>query len=374
MNLRRNLPFVIGVAAIGVVFVVVAVFVQRGYSGWNKVKQDDAQAEEELDNLRKMNPNAEHLEYAKKELADTEQAYDKLKELMCTWWDAGVYEEDRTPGIFLGNLQELRRRITLFAIESGVVLDANVPLMGFPELQTSVPPTEVTFDMLKQKSIMRDIILLLIQNKVQSVNAINWIGPEKGGKLYNKYLLNVSFTCKYPQLAKFQADLVNPSRTPVVLKGDKNEKSDRYELPRNYLVIEQISYEADDLKMARLAAAGTPATTTTGTTTTTTIMHGGRPIPDSSHQLGGSGSMAPPNTDPRRRRNPGATTPSGATTTGGGPARATVQHKDAREPLYNILNVTMTISMVDFGEGIRGKLPVEEEKKTGTAARTAATQ
>jgi hypothetical protein len=262
--------------------------------------------------------------------------------------------------------------------------------MGFSELATNVPPTDVTFDMLKQKSMMRDIILLLIQEKVYSINGIQWLGPQKGGKLYNKYLVTVTFTCRYPQLAKFQADLVKSTRTQVVLRGEKSEKAESFELPRNYLVIEQLSYSASDLKMARLAAAGTPAgTDATGTgtyppgsyghqpSTSSTIREPGRLVSEA--DLGGRPRVGTtPGTDPysTRRTSPyagsmgahGATgpLPPGATGTlppGAGGATGRQEPKRVgREPLYNPLTVTMTISMVDFGEAIRGKLPVEEKK------------
>jgi hypothetical protein len=379
MGLKRNLPFVIAMVAIGVIFVAAAVVVQRSYAGWTKTKQEDKATDQELDELKRKVPTPEHRDYTK----------DELKQSLLVWWDADVYNEDRTPGIFLGNLQELRRRIALFAAsqKEPVLLAEGVPLMGFDELRSGTPPPEVTFDMLKQKSIMRDIILLLIQEKVYSINSIVWKGPEKGGKLYNKYVVTVSFTCRYPQLAKFQTDLVKTAKTQVVLRGERGERTESFELPRNFLVIEQLSYAADDLKIARLGAPTTP----TGTTGTGTYPPGtGIYPPDSSHHLPGSGSMRQPNqpvssaasvrppgassgpgSDPysRRVRPPGAT---GASATTDRTVRSdrVEPEKEGREPLYNNLTVTMTISMVDFGEAIRGKLAVENEKKAGGTARS----
>jgi len=393
MDVKKNLPFVIAIAVIGVIFVAVAVMAQRMYAGWSKVKQDDKQTDQERGDLRRKVPTPEHRGYAKDQLAKTEQEFERLKQTLLVWWDAGIYREDRTPGIFLGNLQELRRRITLFATAQGVQIEQNVPLMGFNELATNVPPTDVTFDMLKQKSMMRDIILLLIQEKVYSINGIQWLGPQKGGKLYSKYLVTVTFTCRYPQLAKFQADLVKSTRTQVVLRGEKSEKAESFELPRNYLVIEQLSYSASDLKMARLAAAGTPAgTDTTGTgtyppgsyghqpNTSSTIREPGRLVPEADAALGGRPRPdTAPGTNPYARTTPsytGSMRPPGA----GGPGAGTLPpgaggatgrqepKRVGREPLYNPLTVTMTISMVDFGEAIRGKLPVEEKKPAGSSS------
>jgi hypothetical protein len=193
---------------------------------------------------------------------------------------------------------------------------------------------------------------------VLSIDAIARLGPAAGGKLYKKYLFSVTFTCKYPALAKFQADLVNPAKTQVETFG---------ELPRNYLVIERLSYAAPDMKVAAIEAAahGTMGTGTTGTTGSTgsgppspTLPgrdYSGRGTGGSSMDAGRTGSRPP---DPRQpvNRDQRSTTTTPTTPTVG------------RMPNYNILKVTMTISMVDFGQEITGPVPGADAGKKTTSA------
>ena len=362
MVLKKNVTFTVIVALLAVAFVVALVWLQRQTSNRGRIEKEVKSTRDRLEELGGGYPSKEHLAQLKVQEKDAETESAQLNSALKVWWDSEVYDPEKTPrepGLFLGDLQRLRSQIRKFAYDKGVELAQGVDNLGFPdELGQDKPPVEVTLDMLKERSAIRDILLLLIdaagskeQGKVFSIDAIARKGPAAGGKLYKKYLFSVTFTCKYPALATFQADLVNKAKTAVEVFG---------ELPRNYLVIEGLSYGATDAKVEALEAASR-APTGTGSGTGS-----GPPWPTirspSSGGTGGGTSMdagrtgsRPP--DPRQPlgREPSSTT---ATTT---PAVG-------RMPNYNILKVTMTISMVDFTEEITGPVPgAEAEEKTTPA-------
>ena len=247
------------------------------------------------------------LDELRKWQADIDASYGALLKQLLVWWDAAAYEQDRTPVIFLGNLQELRQRIERYAHAEALRLGEAVLDMGFEQLAMAHPADAVTVDMLKQKSIMSDILLLLIDSKVASVDRLVWHGAAAGGEFYNKYVLTVTFTCKYPQLARFLTKLAKASRTKVLPRWWFMKKSDTLELPRNFLVVESLSYVAEDAETAQ--------------------------------EPGEQGAKQPPGSAARR----------------GGPRIV------GRAPRYSTLHVAMTIVMIDFGPAIRGPLPHEEE-------------
>jgi hypothetical protein len=372
MVLKRNLPFVAGLAIIAVLFVVVLVWLLGQVSALAKIKSDIKAKRTALEEVERKVPTKEHLAAIKQEYEKAAAAYTALKEQLLAWWDKDVYDEEkssRQPGLFLGSLQELRRQIIKFADKQHVLLGTGVENLGFPEVAAGTPPAEVTFDMLKQRSIVRDVFMLLLNSKVESIDAVNWIGPESGGKLYSKYSLSVVFTCKYPSLAKFQTDLVNKAKVPVDIYGD---------FPRNFLVVDQLSYQTQDLKVASLeeaarsSAATAPATA--GTTTTTTARR--NPATGTARSTTGNLDHLRPDIRERilareallrgRRQYPGeGVRRPDSTSTTRDVARAREEEKPTvgREPNYNILTVTMTIAMVDFNEQVTGKIPALEEEK-----------
>jgi hypothetical protein len=342
MVLSKNITFIAVLGALAVVFIAVLVWAV----GWVAARREvGAQREDklaELERLRKDKPTEEHLAAVSEEHEKAETEYAKLKELLLTWWDRSVYDETespRQPTLFLGNLQRLRSHIRAFAEEKGVVLGGAVENLGFLELANDAPPVEVTLDMLKQRSIMRDIILLLIHNGVESIDSVQWLGPAGSGKLYSKYRVSVSFTCEYPALARFLQNLIDVDKEVIPGYG---------RLPKNYLVVESppFSYSATDRKVAALDTSTSTTRTATGTT--------------------------------RSLRGPGDTygqPPGGrSSATGTDTARRTTAREEGpnvgREPNYNILTVTLTISMVDFGKEITGDIedlrkPSEESEPTG---------
>jgi hypothetical protein len=352
---KKNLTFIVLVALLGVAFVLALIWSPRQMAKRSKVEKDVKATRDRLEDLRGGYPSKEHLAQLKAQEQQAETDYAELKTRLMSWWDSDVYDPEkspREPGLFLGDLQRLRSQIRRFAYDKGVQLAQGVDNLGFPdELSQDKPPAEVTLDMLKERSAIRDILLLLIdaagskeQAKVLSIDSIARLGPVAGGKLYKKHLFSVSFTCKYPALAKFQADLVDRAKTQVETFG---------ELPRNCLVIERLSYGATDAKVANLEAAAS----TEGRTTAT--------------GSGSSGSGAPPSP---------MTRPTGMGSMGGHrPAETTrpptrdqgaATNMVGRMPNYNILNVTMTISMVDFSEEITGPIPGAEDEKKATPAGT----
>jgi len=331
---------VLGVLA--VVFIAVLVWTLGQVARRSEVSAKNRDTLEEIDSLKREKPTQEHLAAVEGEHEKAETEYADLKKLLLTWWDRGAYDETespRQPTLFLGNLQQLQRQIRAFAADKEVLLAAQVENLGFPELANDAPPVEVTFEMLKQRSITRDIILLLIHNGVQSIDSLTWLGPADGGKLYSKYRVGVSFTCKYPALAKFLEDLVEADKEPISGHGL---------FPRNYLVVEELSYNATDRKVAALAA------TTTGSSGGTSRRGPGGPAYPEEIRLYPSTST----TKATSAESPRRTTRSEA-----GPSIG-------REPNYNVLTVTLTITMVDFDEEITGKIedlgkPKEESEPTG---------
>ena len=369
MIFKKNFAFIAILAVLVVAFVASLVWLHRQASQLHKHKDEIESKQANLEQLGRKNPASEHLAAVKAQYEKAEAEYARLNSRLLTWWDKEIYDLEKSPRqpvLFLGDLQQLRTRIRTFADNENVLLGTGVENLGFPELAQDTPPAEVTFEMLKQRSVIQDILMLLIQNKVESIDSITWRGPGAGGKLYKKYLVSVSFTCKYPSLAKFQTDLVNKVKVPVDPYGD---------FPRNYLVIEGLSYVTEDRKVASLASAGStgsgttrtgPGRTSPGRTSSIRLVPG-RILPGRSPSRPPSGSApgrTPTRTGTGTMRQP---------TTG---AREKEKPSVGREPNYNILTVTMTIAMVDFAEEVTGPVPaLEEEKNTSRAkgkTRTAA--
>jgi len=353
MVLGKNIAFIAVLGVLAVVLIAVLVWAFGQVAAERSVKAKVSTALDEINKLKQKQPSEEHLAAVKKECEESEAEYANLKKLLLSWWDRGIYDETespRQPTLFLGNLQQLQRQIRAFAAsrKPEVLLAQDVGNLGFPELANNAPPLEVTLEMLKQRSAMRDIILLLIHNGVQSIDSIAWLGPEGGGKLYSKYRISVSFTCKYPALAKFLENLVAVEKQPISGHGL---------LPRNYLVVEELSYSATDRKVAALG------TTTTGSGGST---HPGVPHGPAYPEEVGWYPTTPKTTT---AKTPAAETPSPTTTSAPG-------SRVGREPNYNILTVTLTIAMVDFSEEITGKIediekPKESEPAGGGEARNA---
>jgi len=343
MHPKKNIAFTAIVAILVVVFLIVAVWLLHQASAVSKLKNKNEAKEASIDRLKTLRPTKQRLEGLSTHKDDDTTAYAQLKEQLLTWWDKDVYDPEkspRNPGLFLGNLQTLSRQIRYFAYKKKVTLGTDVPNLSFPELLgEDRPPREVTYDMLKQASAVRDILMLLIHEEVESIDSIAFLsgsGPEPGGKLFKKYLFSVSFSCRYPSLANFQADLVNRTKTPVDPYG---------EYPRNFLVIQRLSYDAADRKVASLeAAAAAESAAAEGRTTPSTgpaVSPYGREL--AIDEYGRAREFAP-----REREE----------------TKPTI----GREPNYNILNVTMTITLFDFTEEITGPIPGTEERNARTAA------
>jgi hypothetical protein len=367
MVLRKNLPFAAALGAAVVVFILALVWLLGRVSTLTKVKGETASQRAALAAVERKVPTKEHLAAIKKQHGQAEAAYAKLKEQLLAWWDKDVYDPDessRQPGLFLGSLQELQGQLISFAESQGVWLGSGVENLAFPELAEGKTPVEVTFEMLKQRSAVRDVITLLIHDKVESIDAINWLGSDKGGSLYGKYRVSVVFTCKYPSLAKFQADLVNKAKVSVPGHGD---------FPRNFLVIEQLAYQAKDLKAAgtESIASRTSSTRTTPRRTTSPSSN----ILDSRRE--GFDKLPPSVREAILRREAAmrahaarSTVRTTRTTPRTTPARDEDKPTVGREPNYNILTVKMTIALVDFNQEITGKIPaLEEEKKKSKGSR-----
>jgi hypothetical protein len=248
------------------------------------------------------------LDELRKWQVDTDTAYRALLEQLLVWWDAAAYEQDRTPVIFLGNLGQLGSRIRLYAHAEAVRFGNDAFHMRFEQPATVRRAGTVPVEMLKQKSVMSDILLLLIHSKVMSVDRLEWHGSAvAGGEFYDKYVLTVVVTCKYPQLASFLAKLATLSKTKVLPRWWSMKKEDTLELPCSFLVVESLSYVAEDAASAQKAER-----------------HWLREPIDSAMRDG-----APPIA--------------------------------GRVPRFPTLHVAMTVAMIDFGPGIRGPLPHEEE-------------
>jgi len=372
MALKKNIVFTAILAILAVVFIASLVWLQGQTSALRKITTEKKSTREEIEGYLKDKPTKEHEAQLEEQYEQIEASYDALtKDRLMIWWDKDVYDVKKSPtepGLFLGRLQELRRQVATFANDQEVLLGTGVENLDFPELAENKPPLEVTIEMHKECSAVRDIIMLLLQNKVESINSIKRMGPQAGGKLYGKYLFSVSFSCKYPALATFQTDLVNKMKVPVGTYGD---------FPRNYLVVERLSYVAQDLKVAAMEAAATTTTTTGSNRNTRSNPAGGR-------MPGPSGTVRqPPNygnqPDPGSGLAPtryGSMSPNSRGARAAGP-RQKETYRVGREPNYNILTVTMTISMVDFSEELTGAIPgleeKEEDKKTPSGSKVSTT-
>jgi len=346
MVLKKNIPFLAILAVLVVAFLASLVWLHSQISARAKINKEIKATKAFLDGLRRGNPTNAHLDAANNELEQAEVAYAQLKKRLRTWWDSAVYDPNKShvnPGLFLGDLQGLRDQIRRFAYNSRVALGTGVDHLSFPELLgADKPPPEVTYAMLKQSSVVRDILLLLIHENVESIDSLQFLREEQAeGRLYKKYLFRVSFTCTYPSLANFQADLVTKSKTAVDPYG---------EFPRNYLVIEELAYTTVDRKVASLEAAARmeeAGASETGTRSNTPSSRG-----------------IPPEFEYGRRAPRGETIPPYGTT------RESETPRVGRPPNYNILNVTMTIALADFTKEITGHEPTPEQE-TRTATRNA---
>jgi hypothetical protein len=390
MTRKENLPFIAVLGALAVAFIVVLVWVHSQVSAKGTVSRELKALNEDYATLIRNDASQKHQDAVRKQVEEAKTSFQALKERLLKWWDPDVYNEQASPlqpTLFLGQLQDLRRQIRALADKHTpfpVLLAQGVENMAFPELGTDkdIPPTEVTYDLIKQHSIMRDIMALLIANDVDSINAISWGGKVKGDDLYDKYLVTVQFTCKYPSLARFQSALLNNTKTVVSPFGD---------LPRNMFVIEDLAYVTEDQKAAKLAAAaaatssgsgtGSPGTTYPGTTYPGTSANpnrgsgGGRPTGPFSHQPTGPGGTVtrPTGTGSMAAgsRMPGRSTGTTPDTRSGVQPDTTRTQPDipGRMPAYNILTVQMTIAMVDLSEQVTGEIPAlkaEKEKKKTT--------
>lgn len=370
---KNNIAFYAVMGALVVVFLGALVWMLGRTSEGGKLKKKIGVVLADLERLSKENPTQDHLNKIKAQHDKAKNEYAGLNERLLTWWDKDVYDEKKSPRepvLFLGDLQRLRTQIRRFAAKERIGLALDVENLGFPELlREDKPPVVVTYEMLKERSAIKDILMLLINDGVESIDAISRLEPTPGGKLYGKLLFSVSFTCKYPSLAKFQADLVNTAKVAVDPYGD---------FPRNYLVIERLSYLAEDRKVAYLAdaAAAERAAPTTDS----------RRIPTDRGRIRTTdpGPLVP---HAERIRRPDGYDGGGSLGSMGGRGRGTVRRPPSvvggrevrkqprttvgRMPNYNILSVTMTISMVDFAQDITGEIPALQEEKTPRKVSTA---
>jgi hypothetical protein len=377
---KNNIAFYAVVGALVVVLLGALVWMLGRTSEGGKLKKEVDKVWADLERLAKDNPTKEHLDKIKAQHDKANNEYAALNERLRTWWDKDVYDEKKSPRepvLFLGDLQSASTQIRWFAAKKRVELAPDVENLGFPDLlRNDKPPVVVTYEMLKERSAIKDILMLLIHDGVESIDAISRLEPAPGGKLYGKLLFSVSFTCKYPSLAKFQADLVNTAKVPVDPYGD---------FPRNYLVIERLSYLAEDRKVAYLedaataerAAATTDSRRTPTGTRRTPTDRGRIRSTDPGSFVPNSGRIRPPDGYDARgsmgarghgtvRRPPSVG--------GGREGREQPRTTVGRMPNYNILSVTMTIAMVDFGEDVTGTIPaLEEERKPSTASTAGAT-
>ncbi len=359
MGSKSNIAFYVVVGALVVVFLGALVWMHLQTSERGKLKKKIGVVRAELERLSKENPTPEHLDQIKAQHDKAKTEYAGLIERLLAWWDKDVYDEQKSPRepvLFLGDLQRSRTQIRRFATKKHVELDPDVENLGFPEfLSDDKPPAEVTYDMLKERSAVKDILMLLIHDGVESIDSITRLEPAPGGKLYGKHLFSVSFTCKYPSLAKFQADLVNTAKVPVDPYGD---------FPRNYLVIERLSYLAQDRKIDRIeqeAAAARAASAAGSDVPHAELIR----RPDTYDGRGSLGSMGGRGYGTVRRP---------PSVVGGADVREQPRTTTVgRMPNYNILSVTMTISMVDFDEDITGEIPALKEATTPRTASTAGT-
>ena len=137
MVLKKNIAFIAVLAVLAVVLVAVLAWTLGRVSSRSKVNGDRRTTLEELDKLRGQQPTKEHLAAVKEEHKRAEALDVTLKDALLTWWDATIYDEDkspRQPGLFLGNLQQLSRQIRQYAESKGVMLGAQVEDLSFPEL------------------------------------------------------------------------------------------------------------------------------------------------------------------------------------------------------------------------------------------------
>ena len=375
---KNNIAFYAVMGALVVVFLGAFVWMLGRTSEEGKLKKKIGVVLDNLEILSKEDPTQDHLNEIKAQHDKAKNEYAGLNERLLTWWDKDVYDEKKSPRepvLFLGDLQSASTQVLRFAAKKRVGLAPDVENLGFPELlRDDKPPAIVTYDMLKERSAIKDILMLLIHDGVESIDAISRLEPAPGGKLYGKLLFSVSFTCKYPSLAKFQADLVNTAKVPVDPYGD---------FPRNYLVIERLSYLAEDRKVAYLADAATAAERATPTTDSRRIPTDSRRIPTDRGRIRTTdpGPLVP---NAERIRRPDGYDGGGSmgargrgtvrrppSVVGGREVREQPRTTVGRMPNYNILSVTMTISMVDFAEDITGEIPALQEEKTPRKVSTA---
>ncbi|MBN1917360.1 MAG: hypothetical protein JW889_05580 [Verrucomicrobia bacterium] len=239
--------------------------------------------------------------------SQVDAAYGALVGRLLTWWDSAAHEEVESPHVALGNLQQFWSRIPTYARAE------NVWMYGPVERPLNLRSDRAAAaDILRQSSFMSDVFLLLVHSKVLAIHEIKWHGRATGGEFHDEYSMTVVCSCKYPQLALFLAKLATEPKTKVLPRWWFLKREDTLELPRNFLVVDSLSFVVRD----------TPSN-----------------WGPERHWL------REPIDDSTRYNSPPIT---------------------GRMPLYPTLHVAMTISMIDFGPEIRE--PLQHENKPPSAA------